>query len=95
MRIAGAGTLALDDALQPVGSFTAEIVGLDRLLDLLERAGQIGPQQAAIARIALAVLTRAPADGGPAQARVPVTVQDRRLSIGPVTLLRLPLVTWN
>jgi len=95
LRIAGAGTLALDAALQPVGSFTAEIAGLDCLLDLLERAGQIGSQQAAIARIALAVLTRAPADGGPAQARVSVTVQDRRLSIGPVTLLRLPLVTWD
>lgn len=95
LRIAGSGTLAADGALQPVGALSARISGLDRLLDLLERAGQIRPQQAAIARIALAVLTRAPADGGPAEARVPVTIQDRQLSIGPIPLLRLPAIAWD
>lgn len=95
LQIAGDGTLAVDDALQPVGAFTAQIAGLDRLVDLLEQTGRMRPQQAAIARIALAVLTRAPANGGPPQARVPVSIQDRQLSIGPVPLLRLPVVDWN
>ncbi len=95
LRIAGEGTLALDAALQPEGSFTARIAGLDKLIDVLEARGQVRPQQAAIARIALAVLTRAPADGGPPEARVPVTVQNRVLSIGPVPLLNLEPIDWN
>lgn len=95
LQIAGSGTLAVDDALQPVGAFSARIAGLDRLIDLLERTGRMRPQQAAIARIALAVLTRAPASGGPAEARVPVSIQDRQLSVGPVPLLRLPPIDWN
>ena len=95
LRLAGAGTLALDDALQPVGALTAQIAGLDRLLDLLERSGQVRPQQAAIARIALAVLTHTPADGGPPRAEVPVGIQNQQLSIGPVPLLRLPVIVWQ
>jgi len=95
LRIAGDGTLAVDDALQPVGAFTAQIAGLDRLVDLLEQTGQIPPQHAAIARIGVAVLTRAPANGGPPQARVPVSIQDRQLSVGPIPLLRLPVIDWN
>jgi hypothetical protein len=95
LQIAGDGTLAVDDALQPVGAFTAQIAGLDRVVSLLEKTGRMRPQQAAIARIALAVLTRAPANGGAPQARVPVSIQDRQLSIGPIPLLRLPTVHWN
>ena len=44
---------------------------------------------------ALAVLTRAPANGGPPQARVPVSIQNRQLSIGPIPVLRLPVIAWN
>lgn len=95
LRIAGEGTLAVDQALQPVGAFTAQIAGLDRLINLLEQNGNLPPQQAAIARIALAVLTRAPANGGPLEARVPVSIQNRQLSVGPIPLLRLPVIDWN
>ena len=95
LRIAGNGTLTVDQALQPVGAFAARILGLDILIDLFEQRGQIRPRQAAIARIALAVLTRTPADGGPPEAQMPVTIQDQTLSIGPVPLLRFAPVVWN
>lgn len=95
LRIAGDGTLAVDDKLQPIGAFTAQITGLDRLVDLLEQSGQMRRQQAAIARIALAVLTRAPANGGPPQARLPVSIQNQQLSVGPIPLLRVPVIAWN
>ncbi|MGB0571411.1 MAG: DUF2125 domain-containing protein [Alphaproteobacteria bacterium] len=95
LQITGEGALAVDDALQPIGAFTAQIAGLDRVVSLLEKTGQMRPQQATIARIALAVLTRAPANGGAPQARVPVSIQDRQLSIGPIPLLRLPTVHWH
>ncbi|MBS27845.1 MAG: hypothetical protein CL566_02815 [Alphaproteobacteria bacterium] len=95
LRLAGEGTLALDQALQPVGAFTARVTGLDRLIDVLEQTGEMRPQQAAIARIALAVLTRAPAGGGPPEARVPVAIQNSVVSIGPVSLLKLAPIAWN
>lgn len=95
LQIAGDGTLAVDHALQPVGAFTAQIAGLDRVVSLLEQTGRMGPQQAAIARIALAVLTRAPANGGAPQARVPVSIQEQQLSIGPIPLLRIPTIHWD
>lgn len=95
VRFSGEGTLALDQALQPVGALTAGVTGLDRLVDLLEKTGEMQPSQAAIARIALAVLTRAPANGGPPQARVPVSIQDSLVSIGPVPLMKLPPIGWN
>jgi hypothetical protein len=85
----------VDDALQPVGAFTAQIAGLDRLVSLLEKTGRMRPQQAAIARITLAVLTRAPANGRPPQVRLPVSIQNRQLSVGPIPLLRLPIINWN
>lgn len=95
LRIAGDGTLTVDQALQPVGAFAARVSGLDLLLDLLEERGQIRSQQAAIARIALAVLTRRPADGGPPEASVPVTIQNQVLSIGPVPLIKLETAVWD
>ncbi len=93
LQIAGEGTLAVDETLQPVGAFTAQVAGLDRIVDLLEKTGRMRPQQAAIARIALAVLTRASATGGAAQ--VPVSIQNQQVSIGPIPLLRLPAIDWN
>lgn len=95
LGFAGEGTLAVDNALQPVGAFSARISGLDKLIDLLEQRGQIRKQQAAIARIAMAVLTRTPANGGPPEARVPVTIQDRVVSIGPISLFQLDPIVWN
>lgn len=95
LRFAGDGTLALDEALQPAGAFSARISGLDTLIDLLEQRGEIQSRQAAFARIALAVLMRAPGNGGPPEARIPVTIQNRVLSIGPVPLLELTAVNWE
>jgi len=95
LRFAGDGTLVLDEALQPAGAFSARISGLDTLIDLLEQRGEIQSRQAAFVRIALAVLMRAPENGGPPEARVPVTIQNRVLSIGPVPLLQLEAVIWD
>ena len=95
LRFLGDGTFSLDSALQPEGALTAQISGLETLIDLLEARGQVRPQQAAIARIAIAVLTRVPSEGGPPAARVPVTIQNRVVSVGPVPLLTLEPVVWN
>ena len=95
VRLAGDGTLALDAALQPEGAFAARVSGLTEMLTALENAAMIDARTAAIARITLAVLTRPAENGGPPEARVPLTIQAGTLSVGPVALLKLPKVTWR
>jgi hypothetical protein len=95
VRMVGDGTVALDAGLQPEGALSVRISGLDEILTAMERAAMIDARTAAIARITLAVLTRPSEDGGPAQARLPLTIQDRQLSVGPVKLLELPQIRWR
>lgn len=95
VRMIADGTAALDDELQPEGAFSARVSGLTELLTAMENTAMIDARTAAIARITLAVLTRPAENGGPPEARVPLTIQDGKLSIGPVMLLKLPKVVWR
>jgi hypothetical protein len=95
LRITANGTLALDGELQPVGSFAARIAGLEDFITAMEEGGVLSPSDASIARITLAVLTRASDDGGPARAEIPITLQDRIVRLGPVALIQLPPIVWE
>mgnify|MGYP003624250509 CR=1 FL=1 len=90
----GAGTFALDGNLQPVGAFTAKITGYNAAIDALSRIKAIPPGNAAIAKIVLGAIAKVPNGGGPKMIEVPLTAQDRYLSVGPVQLLRLPRIVW-
>lgn len=89
------GTLALDADLQPIGAFTAKIQGLVASVGILRRRGLIGSRDAITAQLILGALARKPADGGPESLSVPITIQDRRLFIGPVRLTKLPEIHWE
>ncbi len=95
LLVTAGGTLALDDNLQPAGSFSTQIAGLDQLVTAMERDGVLSPNDAAIARITLAVLTRASDDGGPNRAEIPITLQERVLRLGPIALIEFPPVVWE
>jgi len=95
VRITADGTLALDDNLQPVGAFATRVSGLEKIITAMETGGMLSPNDAAVARITLAIINRAPADGGPRHAEIPLTLQDRILRMGPVALTQLPPIQWN
>jgi len=95
VQIAANGTLALDDDLQPVGSFATRIAGLEQFITAMETGGILSPNDAAIARITLSILTRAPEDGGPNHAEIPITLQERILRLGPVPLVQFPPIAWE
>jgi hypothetical protein len=95
LRVTANGTLALDGELQPVGSFATRIAGLEKFITAMETSGVLSPSDAAIARITLAVLTRASDDGGPDRAEIPITLQDRILRLGPVALVQFAPITWQ
>lgn len=95
LRAEGDGTAALDAALQPQGAFSLRIQGLAQLLAALERQRLIEPQAAAIARLALTAFSRQGADGTTPEILLPVTIQQRRLFLGPIPLATLPSIIWD
>jgi hypothetical protein len=88
------GTVALDRNLQPIGAFTAEIEGFFETIDALRDRGQMRPGDSALAKLVLGILAERPPNGGAAVLKVPVTIQDRVLSAGPVDLVTLPILVW-
>lgn len=95
VQIAANGTLALDDDLQPVGAFATRIAGLEQLITAMETGGVLAPNDAAIARITLSILTRGSEDGGPDHAKIPLTLQDRILRLGPIPLVQFQPIAWE
>jgi hypothetical protein len=98
VALSGSGTVALDEAGQPVGAFTAQVSGLFQVIDALSASGHMGRGQAIAAKLALGVLTGRPdrrgPPGGQGPLNLPLTLQDRILSVGPVELMQLPEVHW-
>lgn len=90
LKLRAGGTFALDENLQPQGAVTAEIDGIDPTADALIAAGMIDPRTAFAAKVANRALTLG---GGPA--RLPVTIQNQQLYLGPVPLLRFKPVRWE
>lgn len=89
------GTLALDDALQPIAAFTAKVSAFKESLDTLVAAGMVRAKDAAVAKMVLGFLARTPKGGGKPELGAAISVQDRVLSVGPVNLMRLPEARWD
>lgn len=90
----GNGTMALDGRLQPIGAFSARVTGYGAALEQLIQAGLVKSSDGNIARMILGALGKVPAGGGPKQIEVPISVQDQRLSVGPIPLMRMPAILW-
>ncbi len=84
------GTLALDQDLQPLLAMTATITGFNETIDALTKARAIKARDANTAKMLLSLLARRPEGSGPAELKVPLTVQDGKLYVGPVALMKVP-----
>ena len=89
------GTLALDGDMQPIGAFTAKFQGFFEIVDALRKQGLIRSVDAITAKVVLGALARRPKDGGPASLNLAITLQNRKVFAGPVSLLDLPAIDWN
>jgi hypothetical protein len=94
MKFDGDGTVALDAELQPIGAMQARIQGFRALVDGLVRARLVSARDADMAKFVLSMVARA-TPGGNNTVTVPVTIQDRRLFIGPAKLMELPRIDWK
>ena len=87
-------TMALDEALQPMGAGTLKLTGAAEALDAAAAAGLLTQRTAGTARTVVRLLSRAPADGGPSELEVPLTLEDRVLSLARMPLIRLGAWNW-
>jgi hypothetical protein len=91
----GAGTLALDRTLQPMGALSAEVQGLNPTMDSLAGAGVVRPGDAAMAKVALGLLSRRTTPDNQPIVEASLTAQDGWLYFGPVRLMRMPRINWE
>lgn len=94
LRVVAEGTLALDEAMQPLAALSGEVSGLFETVDAAAAAGLVRPKDAGTAKLLLGLMARTPPGGGPPSLTVPITIQDRRLYVGPAAVARLPEVAW-
>lgn len=87
-------TLTLDEALQPMGAGSLRLVGGLEAAGAAEAAGLLGPRGAAAARTAWRLFSRSPAEGGPAQIELPLTLEERVLTVARIPLAQLPAWGW-
>lgn len=94
----GDGTIALDRAGEPIGAFALQVSGLPETLRQLADKGMISPLVAAgaslVFRPAKGRDKTGAAPAGTAPLSVPVSVQDRKLYIGPLAIARMPSPPW-
>lgn len=95
VRFAGDGTFALDESLQPQGAASIAISGYEPAIDALVASGYLTAEQGDIGKTMLAAFAREPSDGGLKEVRLPVTLQNRKLSVGPLEFAKLPVVEWS
>lgn len=95
LGMAGEGTMALDGDLQPIGAFTAQISGFNDAVDALVAAGAAREQDGVLAKVVLGVLAKSPPGGGPKVVSLPLSLQDRKLSVGPIPLIRFKAIEWE
>jgi hypothetical protein len=83
------GTLALDEAMRPLGALTADIKGYAETLSALQRARILRQRAAAGTQLALDLLSRRDDADSRRVVTVPVAAQNGALYLGPVRLFKL------
>ena len=94
LRLSLNGTLALDGKMQPMGALKATVAGFAETLDALAAAGAMKKKKARTAKFFLSLLAKSPAPDAPPELTLPLTLQKRTLSVGPVALAKLPPIRW-
>jgi len=95
LKLVAVGTMALDENLQPLAALTATITGFNETIDALTATGAIQKSEADATKTVLSLLAKPPPRllGGPPEITVPITIQNQRLSMGPLALT-VPPIEW-
>lgn len=88
------GTVALDGGLQPVATLTAGITGFQQAVDALVAGGTVRAKDAAMVKVAFAVLTGKSEATGSQPVTADIAVRNGAVFLGPIRLMKLPPVRW-
>ena len=88
------GTLALDEALQPIGAMTATIEGHNAIIDAAVASGNMRPGDGSLAKTFLGLMAKPNAEGRK-QLILPLRLQNDRVYLGPAQIAALPRFTWE
>ncbi|WP_419903680.1 DUF2125 domain-containing protein [Kiloniella sp.] len=91
MLIDARGKLALDNRLRPAGKLESRIEGADEVVKQLEKNGLINKGQSFGIKLSLAALGKTNSRGRH-EIEAPLIMKDGWLSVGPISLLKLPSV---
>jgi hypothetical protein len=91
--VSGDGTVALDQRLQPVGAFSAVVRGYNDAVDAAVAHGLMTAQQGTAVKLWLAA--RAEKDAQGLKVKLPLTIQDGFVSMGPIKLAQVPHIAWD
>lgn len=89
----GSGTLTLDENLQIKANIQARVVGMDRLLDDIEK--EQGKKNVTIARNFLNMLSKTDDATGQKYFETTLKIQNRGIYFGPMRLTGLPEIKWS
>jgi hypothetical protein len=89
-------TLALDRDLQLVGAGGLRLTGVEAALDLAAKQpdSPFKPKEIKQARQIAVMLSQPDPQGGATKVALPLSIQDRRLFVGPFQMLKLPPLVW-
>ncbi len=94
LKTSAKGTLALDQNLQPLLAMSAKFEGIIPFIDRLNKTGFIRSNTAILAKVIFGGISKR-LQNGRLSVGLPLSIQNRKLSVGPVTLMTLPSINWS
>jgi hypothetical protein len=91
--VSGDGTVALDQRLQPVGAFSAVVRGYNEAVDAAVTRGVMTSSDGIAVKLWLNA--RAEKDERGFKVKLPLTIQDGFVSMGPIKLAQVPRIAWE
>ena len=88
------GTLQHDHDLQPTGTLTTDVAGFAPAVDALAADGWIRTKDVHTIKAVLTGLAPRRGDGAAATVRLPLSLHDRFVHVGPFRVMPLPAVVW-
>ena len=95
LKAEGAGTLTLDQALQPSGLINARISGHIEYLNFLVEKGMVDKKDAMLASTILRGLSSPDEDTGVNHMDIGIRLQNQSLYAGPLAVAQLPALRWG
>jgi hypothetical protein len=94
LTMSAEATMALDEDMQAMGAGTGRIQGFAPALDALAASQVIRLNDANAAKSFLMLLARPPMPGAEPQLTAPLTIQEKKLFVGPVAVMQVPRIKW-